>query len=275
MIKIFSAHAVRTDFLRYQVKSLNYFCKDKFQYYCIDNFANKSDSDFIKLECENLSVNYIKFNNYQISGSALDHAPALNAIKNITKNGEVNVILDFDIFLISSFSFLNYIDNYNIAGIYQQRNDFSIEYLAPFIIIVNKNSDFSQIDFSPRSGCDVGGNTQFYMKDKKVKLIKHTSSLEFAGDENCFSIPYDIGYGAQVIESSFLHYYRGTNWNKMDKKLVNKKTKWLHECLTKSKESSIINENYLNRYQTYFSHSFCFWNGSNAKFNSILNPYLN
>lgn len=274
-MKVFSVHAGRTDFLRLQVESLNHFCRDEFEYYCIDNFIDESQSDFIKKECDELNINYVRFDSYQIKGSALDHAPALNCIKIITNNNEINVILDFDVFLISSFSFVNYIDGYDIAGIYQQRNDFSIEYLAPFVVIVNQNSDFSHIDFSSRPGCDVGGNTQYYIKDRKVKLIKHTSSLEFDGDEDCFTIPYDIRYGSQVIENSFLHYYRGTNWNKMDQNIVQEKTLWLCDCLTKSKQFNIINKEYLCKYQTHFSHSFCFWNGSNIKFNSILNPYLN
>jgi hypothetical protein len=274
-MKIFSVHAVRTDFLRYQVESLNYFCKDKFDYYCIDNFVDSSQSEFIKSECKDLNVNYIKFDNYQIQGCDRDHPLALNSIKNIANDDEINVILDFDIFLISSFSFVNYINGYDISGVYQQRQNFSIEYIGPFVVIVNENSDFSELNFLSGPGYDVGGETRHYIKNRKVKLMKHTSSLEFNNDENCFSIPYDIKYGSQIIETSFLHYYRGTNWNRMDVNIVKEKTLWLQQCLTKSKQTNILNEKYLNKYQTIFSHSLCFWNGSNQKFNSILNPYLN
>ena len=109
-MKIFSVHAVQTDFLRYQVESLNYFCKDKFEYYCIDNFVDSLQTDFIKSECKDLNVNYVRFNNYQINGSDRDHAPALNSIKSIANDNQINVILDFEVFLISHFSFENYID---------------------------------------------------------------------------------------------------------------------------------------------------------------------
>jgi hypothetical protein len=274
-MKIFSVHAVQTDFLRYQVESLNYFCKDKFEYYCIDNFVDSLQTDFIKSECKDLNVNYVRFNNYQINGSDRDHAPALNSIKSIANDNEINVILDFDVFLISPFSFVNYIDWYDISGVYQQRQNFSIEYIGPFVVIVNKDSNFSEINFSSGTGYDVGGGTQHYIKNRKVKLMKHTSSLEFNNDEECFYIPYDIRYGSQIIETSFLHYYRGTNWNKLNENLVKEKSLWLQQCLTKSKETNILNEKYLNEYQTVFSHSFCFWNGTDEKFNSILNPYLN
>jgi hypothetical protein len=274
-MKIFSVHAVRTDFLRHQVESLNYFCEDKFEYYCIDNFVDSSQTDFIKSECKDLNVNYVRFDNYKLQGSAQDHAPALNSIKSITNDDEINVILDFDVFLISPFSFVNHIDGYDISGVYQQRQNFFIEYIGPFVIIVNKNSNFSEINFSSGPGYDVGGETQHYIKNKKVKLMEHTSSLEFDNDKECFSIPYDIRYGSQIIETSFLHYYKGTNWNKLNENLVKDKSLWLQQCLTKSKETNILNEKYLNKYQTVFSHSFCFWNGSNEKFNSILNPYLN
>lgn len=99
--------------------------------------------------------------------------------------------------------------------------------------------------------------------------------MEFEGDQNCFTIPYDIKYGCQIIENSFLHYYRGTNWNNLSKDIVDLKTEWLENCLIHSKKDKIINDKYLSKYQTPLSHSFCFWNGTNEKLNSILNPYLN
>ena len=138
-MKIFSAHCKRTDFLRFQVESLNQFCTDSFEYYCIDNFSNQSQSEFIKNECKILGVNYVKFDNYPISGTSWDHASALNSIKNIANDDDVVIILDFDIFMIDKFSFTNYILDYDISGIYTQRNDFEKEYIASFFAIVNKN----------------------------------------------------------------------------------------------------------------------------------------
>jgi hypothetical protein len=221
-----------------------------------------------------LGVNYIRFGNYNISGTAWDHALALNSIKNITSDSEINIILDFDIFLINKFSFSNFIREYNIAGMYQQRNNFDIEYISPFIVIVNKDSNFSQIDFNGGDGCDVGGNTQFYLKSNKVKLLKHTSALNKEKDKECFLIPYDNSYGCQILENSFLHYYRGSNWDQKSENYQINKTKWLYEALETSKIKNILNQEYILKYQTIFSHSFDYWNGSNQTFNSILNPYI-
>jgi hypothetical protein len=271
-MKIFSVHAKRTDFLRHHVESLRYFCKDNFEYFCIDNFMLSEQSEFIKKECENLNVNYIR-SSHNITGTAWDHAPALNSIKNYTSNSDLNIILEFDIFLINQFSFRDYISGYDISGIYQQRHNFEQEYVAPFIFITNKNNNFSEIDFDGANGCDVGGNTQYYIKNKKVKWMKHTPAL--IGDNDCFTIPYDNSFGCQIIESSFIHYYRGTNWDNRSNDYEKLKTEWFVDALKKSKEQSILNDTYLDKYQTPYSHAFKHWNGSNDFFNSKLNPYLN
>lgn len=272
-MKIFSVHSNRTDFLSLQYESLKRFCKDSFEYYCIDNFVRSEDQELIKKQCKDFDIHYVKFDTYSLTGSAWDHAPALNSIKNITNDSEINVILDFDIFLINEFSFVNYIQEYNIAGMYQQRNNFDIEYLSPFVVIVNKNSDFSQLTFDGVNGCDVGGNTRNYLKSHIVKLILHTSALHKKRDEKCFTIPYDSSYGCQILEGSFLHYYRGTNWDQKSEDFKIKKTSWLKNALEVSKTQNILNSDYLSIYQTQYSHAFEFWNGSNGPFKSILNPY--
>lgn len=274
-VKIFSIHAKRTDFLRMHVDSIKYFCQDEFEYYCIDNFPEINKSDFIKSECEKLNVNYIRFDNYSVSGTAWDHAPALNNIKNIANNSDINVILEFDVFLINKFSFIKFIQNYNIAGVYQQRNNFDIEYIAPFVIIVNKDSEFSKIDFSGEIGCDVGSQMRFYFENKNVRWLKHTTALIHSNDSNAFIFDYNPSYGCQVIENSFLHYYRGTNWDQKPEDFENQKFDWLKNALNKSRECDIINYSYLEKYNTPTSHSFRYWNGSDQIFKSKLNPYSN
>jgi len=273
-IKIFSIHAKRTDFLKLHIESLQYFCKDNFEYYCIDNFLLPEHSQLIKQECEDLNVNYIRPTN-SITGTALDHVSALNLIKNFTNDSNLNVILEFDVFLINTFSFKDYIGTYDISGIYQQRNNFEKEYIAPFVVIINRNSNFSEIDFSVQNGCDTGGNTQYYLKNKKVRWMKHTPGLIDQNDTDCFIIPYDNSFGCQIIEGSFIHYYRGTNWDNRSHDYEQLKTSWLVDAFEKSKEHSILNHRYLNKYQTQYSHSFKHWNGTNDLFNSKLNPYMN
>jgi hypothetical protein len=277
MIKIFCVHAKRTDFLRLHVEQLRFFCEDQFEYFCIDNFPNAHESEKIKDECEKLNINYVRFLNYEITGTAWDHAPSLNSIKTISNDNDINVILEFDVFLINNFSFVKYIEDYNIAGIYQQRDNFEKEYLAPFVIIVNKNSEFSTIDFNaiPGDSCDVGGNTRFYIKNKNVKWMNHTTALIHPNDSKSFITDYDPSYGSQVIENCFLHYYRGSNWDGRSKDYEDVKTDWLKRSLDKSRTSDIINHNYLSKYHTKMSHAFRHWNGNDDKLNSKLNPYLN
>lgn len=273
-MKIFSVHCSRTDFLRLQVESLKDFCSDSFEYFCIDNFLNTSQSQFIQEECKSLGVNHIRCDNYTISGTAWDHAPALNSIKKFASDDEVVIILDFDIFMIDKFSFIDYISDYDISGIYMQRDNFEKEYIAPFVVIVNKN--ISQIDFDGGEGCDVGGNTRFYLKNKNVKWLKHTSYLNRPGDINVFNFDYDPSYMVQMIESSFIHYFRGSNWDQKNNEFHVLKTKWLNELLVAARNKKIINNAYLNKCQTEMTYSFFNWNGGvENHFNSQLNPFFN
>lgn len=277
MIKIFSIHTDRTDFLSLGIEQLNYFCLDKFEYHAIDNFKTQNQKDIFKKQCDQLNIHYHDYNQLNShSKSSTDHANALNYIKNIANDEDINVILEFDIFMINYFSFFNYIDNYNVAGIYQQRNNFDIEYLAPFIIIVNSNQQFSNINFSPAPHTDCGGSTHDYIRHKKVKWMEHTKALCETEYTNIFNadINYDHSYGCQLIESSFLHYYKGSNWNNANNDYIEKKTQWLKNALLLSKHKSIINKSILKHYQTIFSHAFANFNGSDHKFQSLLNPYL-
>ena len=277
MIKIFSVHAKRTDFLNLHIEQLRFFCEDEFEYYCIDNFNDLSKSQNIKKQCEELNINYVRFTDYNISGTAWDHAPALNSIRNISSDEDINVILEFDIFLVDHFSFEKYIEDYHISGIYQQRDNFEKEYIAPFIVIVNKKSEFSTIDFDAIRGdmCDVGGNTRFYLKNKNVKWMNHTSALIHPNDIKLFNIDYNPSFGCQIIENSFLHYYRGTNWDNKSKNYELSKTEWLNNALKKSREASIINKKYSLKYHTPMSQAFRHWNGGQIPLTSKLNPYLN
>lgn len=273
-MKIFSTHCKRTDFLRLQVESLKYFCLDPFEYYCIDNFVDSSQSEFIREECKSLGVNYVRYDNYSITGTAWDHAPALNSIKTTADDDDIVVILDFDVFMISKFSFIDYILDYDVSGIYAQRENFEKEYICPFVVIINKN--ISQIDFTGCDGCDVGGNTRYYIKNKKIKWMKHTSYLNRDSDIEAFNFNYDPKYHSQIIESSFLHYYRGSNWDNNAVDFHHIKTEWLKSLIRQSKKSIVLNQKYLDKFQTVFSFSFQNWNGiDNNYYNSQLNPFLN
>ena len=272
-MNIFSIHAGRTDFLKPHVEYLRYYCKDEFNYFCVDNFVRDDQINFIKNQCEELGVNYLR-PNFNRQGNAFDHGNCLNLLKKYTTDDVINIIYEFDVFLTNQFSFIDYIQDYNISGIYQQRKEFEIEYIAPFVVIVNKNSDFSSIDFNGFPGGDVGGGISKYIKSgKKVRWMKHTTGLTNHVDVNAFLEPYNINYGCQIIESSFLHYYKGTNWNGSNIKLVKEKTEWFFSLLEKSKTKEIFNKDYLEKYQTIFSQSFRHWNGSVRTFKSNLNPY--
>lgn len=275
-MKIFSVHSVRTDLLEWQVNSLRHFVKDDYDFYCLDNFIEKEKSDFIKNKCDELNVNWKKFD-YPLGRVGYDHINALNSIKHITTDDEINVIIDGDVFLIDNFSFLDCIDGYDIAGMYNQRHNFECEYLTPLVLIFNKNKSFSSVEFDgdKKYMTDVCGKLHSYIKDKRVKFLKHTSALDLIGDDQCFSIPYDPKFGVQIIENSLLHAYRFSNWSKDSAKYNYEKTEWVKNALKESKQHNILNSKYLDQYQTVYSHSFCHWNGMPYnRYKSALNPYL-
>ena len=192
----------------------------------------------------------------------------------------------------------NFVDSKDIETIKNQCLDLGVEYVRPSfnrkgnafdhgtclnllkqytsddVINVIYDSNFSNIDFNGFHGCDVGGKTQEYIKSgKTVRWMKHTPGIGSGPDRKIFLESYNPDYGCQVIENSFMHYYKGTNWNRSNPELVKQKTEWFFKLLEKSKSEEIFNQKYLDKYQTIFSHSFRHWNGSQKPFVSNLNPY--
>ena len=269
-MNIFSVHAGRTDFLKPHVEYLRHYCTDDFTYHCVDNFAYPNQD--LMDQCAELGVRYVR-PEMPRQGNAWDHAPCLNSLKQYTSDDVVNVIYEFDVFCVKQFSFMYYIQGVDISGIYQQRHDFKDEYIAPFLVVVNKNSGFSTLDWTGGAPFDVGGKTREYIRSgKKVNWLSHTPGIR--GDDcKIFLGDYNPNYGCQVIESKFIHYYKGTNWDGSRQDFMNQKNAWFFDLLERSKTEEIFNHDYLDRYQTIFSHAFKHWGGSQRPYASYLNPY--
>jgi hypothetical protein len=135
------------------------------------------------------------------------------------KNFEVIVIMYSDVFPYKDFSFKNILEDNLAAGLYQQRQDTQIEYLCPIFTLISNKANISDIDFSWKSYTDTGGMTDDWIKKYNInpKWVKHTAAIDIETDyifpNTHPEFPYKKEYRSQFIEDTFIHYYRGCNWD--------------------------------------------------------------
>lgn len=267
MINIFTFSDKRPDFIKLQFDSMKKFIKDEFKLFVFDNSSTQNLSEQIRKECKENNITVLDtIKNHSNSNTAC-WVPINFCLKNYLKNDDISVIIDSDIFMINDFSFLNYIEDYDIAGVYQQRNNLDIEYLWNALVIINNKSINEKnivIDFEPINPItDVGGKTSSLVNDTNVKIkwINHTADISCLESSQIFKdFEYKTDYGFQIIENSFLHYYRGSNWDGKSYLYHQEKT----ECLKKilNNDSFKIPLNFQEKFISNKSHSYKHWNGT-------------
>lgn len=259
-IKIYTYPDKRPDFIEKQLKSLKHFLKDDdYELIVINNGSTLE----LKGKIENISI---KNNLTHFFVEAPDHSnptiacsrPINWSLKKfiIKEKNVISVILDSDMFLINHFSFNDYIKNFEIAGVKQKRQH--INYIWNGIVIINndKIKNINEINFDygtiENVMTDVGGFTYYYFKNNnecKLKNIFHTSHIHPKNKnikifKSNILEKYNFDFCFELYENSFLHYGRGSNWDKMPENFHQEKTEFLDFVLDESKKNNVLRENY-------------------------------
>jgi hypothetical protein len=173
---------------------------------------------------------------------------SLNKFIKNEKNAELSIIMDSDMFLIQPFSFIEFIEDNEIAAVKQKRGE-NVKYIWNGIVIINhkeiKHLDELDFNYQIINGhhTDVGGNTHFFFEkypDTKLKNILHTSHIH-PKNKNLKALPkellleYDIDFCFEIYANSILHYGRGSNWDGMPENYHQLKTQFLYKAIEKSK----------------------------------------
>lgn len=269
MINIYTFADKRPDFIELQSKTMKKFIKDDFCLRVFDNSSSPQLSTEIHHACEKNKIEVLQTEKNHRTPNHACWVPINHCLRNHLKDdNDVTVIIDSDIFMINDFSFLDYIKDYDIAGVYQQRKNLEIEYIWNALVVINNKQIFNKkllIDFEPiqPNVTDVGGKTSSLVKDPNVKVrwTNHTADISCSESSKIFSeFDYHPSYGFQILEKSFLHYYRGSNWDGQAQVYHSKKT----SCLQKILDASplFIDDFFVENFIGERMHSHKHWNGT-------------
>jgi hypothetical protein len=256
MVSVITTVYNKPEFIDIQFKLLKKNLLDNFTYTVYDNSDNSLIKQQIIKVCSDYNINYVSIpqnihKNYDPSskaGQSLDWAISHN-VNNI--KSEKMMILDSDMFLIEPTSFDSEILNYDIVGIYQER-DHVFYYTNQLVFLNLKNlPNFINVPkFLPGvidgKNTDCGGYLYNYINENNVKHknIDYRNHSGTINKSNLNLLPdYFIDYFSQELNfmeksfaetfSKFLHFRAGSNWINFDKNLQEKREKNLINYINK------------------------------------------
>ena len=246
IVKIYSTVYIKPEFIDLQYNLFTKYSIDNFELIIINNGIDNETSNKIIDKCKQYNLKYINViksnNNYEYCSSSHIHAldfTLQNYIKKDNTPDLINLIIDSDVFPYKSFSFIKLLNNKELSGIYQQRNEY--DYISAIFMLIDSKLDLTDFTFYSGNG-DTGAGVQFLMNKFNIipEYLNHTAQIDIESDyifrcDNKY--PYKDKYRIQFIGDSFIHYYRGSNWQESD---INYHT-----------EKFIFLTNFLNDYESY------------------------
>jgi hypothetical protein len=227
MVNIYITYYIKPEFIDIQVKKLNQYCIDEFKINIINNGIDEFTKNTIKEKCQLLGVNCIEFNrpSYIPEYCSWSHSEAVdyiihNYVEKDSKE-DITVFVDSDVFSFNKFSFIELMKGQDIAGIHQQRthNNINYDYLSAIFFIFKNSIDIPNFHFKRGVG-DTGAGTYYLIEKYNTYYINHTATIDIETDyiftKNSSQYPYKKTYTCQFIDTSLIHYARGSNWCEND-----------------------------------------------------------
>lgn len=244
-VKLYITFYSKPEFIELQYKQLIKHCNDDFEYIIINNSKDEENDLAIKKFAGDNKIEVIPVDkNHSIANAS--HFVALNSAFNQKakhdENFEIIVVMDSDVFPYKDFTFKSILEDNLAAGIYQQRQDTQIEYLCAIFTLISNKANISDIDFSWKTYTDTGGMTDDWIKKHNItpKWVKHTAAIDIETDyifpTPHTEFPYKQEYRSQFIEDTFIHYYRGCNWDEQNPEYHNNKFQFVKYFLENVKE---------------------------------------
>lgn len=239
MISVYVTHYNKVELISLQYKSIKKFCTEDVRYIVINNGIDATTSLEISKISKELNLEEIVIrNNNKVKMTAMHHKEALQYCYDnyISKDdSDIRVVMDCDIIAFGTFSFKSFIGDADIAGI-QLGVEPSL-YIASFISLYNKNVSFDNFNLGSDIEFDSGVPTGDLVRKHKTKWLNHTTPMRAEEGLYVFknaksdALTYDESFGIQFIESSLLHYYRGTGWDNGDGHYIQRKSKFIESFL--------------------------------------------
>ncbi|MBY0110252.1 MAG: hypothetical protein K2X90_04025 [Candidatus Babeliaceae bacterium] len=237
----------RPEFIPLQDSTFKKFLKDDYEFVVFNDARDPKVKKEIYEICKKLNLRCIRIHQeihdrpYLYRWPGEDYNSACCRCANVVQyslneigfqHNDLVAIVDSDLFLIKEFSIREYMKNCQLAGIEQKRHH--VDYLWNGIVFFDmpnlpskKEIDFNcgKVDGIP---VDVGGQIYHYLKkhpNLSVKYINqwhtddftenHDTLIKNGLNEKTLSF-YDIKIpnAVFILDSTFLHYQSGTNWNR-------------------------------------------------------------
>lgn len=239
MVSVYVTHYNKIELLTLQYDRIKRFCTDNVRYIVVNNGIDATTSLEISRISKELDLEEIVIrDNNRVKMTAMHHKEALQYCYDnyISKdNADIRVVMDCDIIPFATFSFQSFIGDADIAGI-QLGVEPSL-YVASFISLYSKNISFDDFNLGSDIEFDSGVPTGALVEKHKTKWLNHTAPMREEEGLYVFksakvdALKYDQSFGIQFIESSLLHYYRGTGWDNGDIDHLQRKTQFIESFL--------------------------------------------
>ncbi len=278
-VRIYSSHCSRSDYILFQYNSIKKHVKDEWEYIVFNdgmntattnNFMNNKCRDDITSMCEALKVECVPIPpETHTQRDQLFPTGALRFAQNYSHRSAdacqvmlkhsipfdgIVVMMDSDMFFCEDFSFEEYIKDYNLAFLPQERKP-GVVYMWNNLVIYKPKElpDLYHMSFDSGTiqghAMDAGAMTYYYLEKYKPYLKIRTIQfverpLEISSPlgsldqyeipcpcpmtELCFQpeIVTNPPFRWQILEKGIFHYGQGGNWNakSYDDHLVKTKT---------------------------------------------------
>lgn len=239
MVSVYVTHYNKIELLTLQYERIKRFCTDDVRYVVVNNGIDATTSLEISSISKELGLEEIVIrDNNRVKMTAMHHKEALQYCYDnyISKDdADIRVLMDCDIIPFATFSFQGFIGDADIAGI-QLGVEPSL-YVASFISLYSKNISFDGFNLGSDIEFDSGVPTGALVKKHKAKWLNHTAPMREEEGRYVFknakvdALKYDQSFGIQFIESSLLHYYRGTGWDNGDIDYLQRKAQFIESFL--------------------------------------------
>lgn len=252
---IYSTHFNMPEYIELQFKSLKKYFQNDFEFIVINdaklegdltNFNQTDLNEKINNVCKKNSIECVRFpqeyhsnriilfpetkepktNNAVTRCSDVTQFCINHFVKNY--NNGLLMILDADMFFISNFNILNFMKNYNLAGIKQKMG-----YIWNGICIFDSKLNLKELNFDcgyvNKEPVDVGGHTYYFMKKynniikyKPISCSHYTFEETFEGESDNITkilleytkLRQDKSANKEIIlNKCILHIRSGGNWD--------------------------------------------------------------
>lgn len=187
-VLIFSYSYNRPDFIEIQHKTFKKFLLDDYEFIIFNDAVDPVLYQGIRQKCADLDIRCIDMpqNLHKSNSASVRNADIVNySLRQLgfDYNGIV-VLLDSDLFLVREFSIVEYMRNYALGGLYQERSSgpTKVDYLWVGIVFLDmqKLPSRNSMDFSPGNikgvQVDTGGFTHHYLSRNRDVPVRYMNS---------------------------------------------------------------------------------------------------